>query len=62
MPHREYRRLEKQCHNQAVLTAHERTRQELQKMELEYKAVADWLEQQANPRPHAADEAIPPSS
>ena len=50
--HRKYRRLEQECHNQAALTGHDQTRQELQKMELEYKVLADWLErQQANAQP-----------
>jgi hypothetical protein len=47
--HRSYRSLERECHTQAALTGHEKTRQELRKMELEYKAIADWLERlQAN--------------
>ena len=50
--HRKYRQLEQECHNQAALTGRDQTRQELQKMELEYKVLADWLErQQANAQP-----------
>ena len=44
MPHREYRSLERQCRAQAALTAHEKARRELEKMELEYRTIADWLE------------------
>ena len=44
MPHRKYRALERECHRQARLTGHEQAKQELEKMEREYKAIADWLE------------------
>jgi len=47
--------VEQECHNQAALTGHDQTRQELQKMELECKAMADWLErQQASAEPLSA--------
>jgi hypothetical protein len=46
MLHRNYRSLQRECHIQAALTGHEKARQELEKMELEYKAIADWLERQ----------------
>jgi hypothetical protein len=44
MPHRKYRALQQECHVQAVLTGHKEIREELAKMEREYKAIADWLE------------------
>jgi hypothetical protein len=44
MPHRKYRSLERECHIQAAITGHKETRAELEKMEREYKAIADWLE------------------
>ncbi len=44
MPHRKYRALERECHLQAAITGHKETRDELQKMEREYKVLADWLE------------------
>jgi hypothetical protein len=44
MPHRKYRSLERECHIQAAITGHKKTRAELEKMEHEYKAIADWLE------------------
>jgi hypothetical protein len=44
MPHRKYRALERECRRQAHLTVHERTKEELEKMAREYKAIADWLE------------------
>jgi hypothetical protein len=44
MPHRKYRALQRVCHVQATLTGHKETKQELEKMEREYKARADWLE------------------
>lgn len=44
MPHRKYRALERDCHIQAAMTGHKQTREELEKMEREYKAIADWLE------------------
>jgi hypothetical protein len=44
MPHRKYRSLEQECHLQAALTTHEKAREELEKMEREYKVIADWLE------------------
>jgi len=44
MPHRKYRALERECHLQAAITGHKETREELEKMEREYKALADWLE------------------
>ena len=51
MSHRNYRALERECHIQATITGHEETKAELEKMEREYKAIADWLES----RPHAAE-------
>lgn len=44
--HREYWSLERQCRAQAALTGYEKARQELEKMEVEYKAIADSLERQ----------------
>jgi hypothetical protein len=44
MPHRKYRSLERQCRIQAAITGHKETKQELEKMEREYKVIADWLE------------------
>jgi hypothetical protein len=44
MPHREYRSLERACQTQAGLTWDKATKEELEKMEREYKAIADWLE------------------
>lgn len=53
MPHRKYRALERDCRLQAAITGHRETRDELEKMEREYKALADWLEarQQADQQP-----------
>jgi hypothetical protein len=44
MPHRKYRSLQRECHIQAALTGHKETKEELAKMEREYKVIADWLE------------------
>ena len=44
MPHRKYRALERESHRQAAITGHKEAREELKKMEREYKAIADWLE------------------
>ena len=44
MPHQKYRALERECHVQAALTADKKTKEELEKMEREYKVIADWLE------------------
>ena len=44
MPHHKYRLLERQCHIQAAITGHKETKQELEKMEREYRTIADWLE------------------
>jgi hypothetical protein len=44
MPHRQYRSLERACHHQAAITGDKKTKAELQKMEREYKVIADWLE------------------
>ena len=46
MPHRMYRALERDCQLQAALTQHKETREELKKMQREYKVIADWLERQ----------------
>ena len=46
MPHRVYRALERNCQVQAALTQHKQTREELEKMQREYKVIADWLERQ----------------
>ncbi|MGY3342875.1 DNA-binding transcriptional regulator GbsR (MarR family) [Bradyrhizobium sp. USDA 4470] len=46
MPHRMYRALERDCQLQAALTEHKETREELKKMQREYKVIADWLERQ----------------
>lgn len=56
MPHRSYRTLARECRIQAAITSDEKTREELVKMEREYRIVADWLElrqqtdQQAPPK------------
>jgi hypothetical protein len=57
MPHRKYRELERECHLQAAITGHKEAREELQKMEREYKALADWLEarQRAHQQPPSGD-------
>ena len=44
MPHRKYRALERECHLQAALTGTKEAKRELEKMEREYKILADWLE------------------
>jgi hypothetical protein len=44
--HRKYRSLERQCHIQLALTGHKEARQELEKMEREYRLLAEWLERQ----------------
>jgi hypothetical protein len=46
MPHRNYRSLQRECHIQAALTNNEKTRHELEKMEREYRALADCQERQ----------------
>ena len=46
MPHRKYRALARECHLQATITGHKEAREELEKMEREYGALADWLERQ----------------
>jgi hypothetical protein len=46
MPHRKYRALERECHIQAALTGTKEAKEELEKMEREYKLLADWLERQ----------------
>jgi hypothetical protein len=53
MPHRKYRSLEQECHLQAALTTHEKAREELEKMEREYKVIADWLEARQPTGQHA---------
>jgi hypothetical protein len=45
--HRKYRSLEQECRIQAALTGHPEARRELEKMEREYKLLADWLERQS---------------
>ena len=54
MPLRLYRALERNCQVQAALTQHKETREELEKMQREYKVIADWLERQLPEvdRPH----------
>ena len=54
MPHRVYCALERDCQVQAAFTGHKETREELQKMQREYKVIADWLERQLleADRPH----------
>jgi len=54
MPHRKYRVLERQCHLQAAITGHKGAKEELEKMEREYKAIADWLESR-----QSADQPLP---
>ncbi|MCP3395349.1 hypothetical protein NLM27_42205 [Bradyrhizobium sp. CCGB12] len=49
MPHRKYRELEHQCRVQAAITGHKETKQELEKLEHEYKVIADWLEARQQP-------------
>jgi len=44
MSYRKYRALERQCRTQAAITDHKTTKEELEKMEREYKVIADWLE------------------
>jgi len=44
MPHRIYRSLQRECHIQAALTEDKATKEELEKMEREYKSIADRLE------------------
>lgn len=46
MPHRMYRALERECQVQAAFTLHKETREALEKMQREYKVIADWLERQ----------------
>ena len=56
--HRTYRDLERACLVQAALTAHEQTRQELNKMAQEYGGLADWLERRLHlPADETADAA-----
>jgi len=57
MPHRKYRALERECHLQAAITGHKQAREELEKMEREYKVLADWLEarQRADQRQPSED-------
>lgn len=50
MPHRKYRNLERECRAQAALTGHKAAREELEKMEREYKALADWIEAEQRKR------------
>jgi hypothetical protein len=57
MPHRNYRALERECRVQAAITGHKKTKEELEKMEREYKVIADWLEQHQQ-----ADQQVAPSS
>jgi len=52
--HRKYRSLERECRVQSALTGDPRTRSELQKMEREYKSLADWLEKRALREQHPA--------
>lgn len=47
MPHRKNRALEQECHRQAAITGHKEARKELEKMEREYRAIADWLESES---------------
>ncbi|MCC8979234.1 hypothetical protein [Bradyrhizobium acaciae] len=56
MPHRMYRALERECHLQAAITGHQEAKEELEKMEREYKVLADWLEagQRADQQPPSA--------
>jgi hypothetical protein len=44
--HRKHRSIERQCRYQLALTGQKETRQELEKMEREYRALAEWLERQ----------------
>jgi hypothetical protein len=44
--HRKYRSLERECQIQLVLTDHKETREVLEKMRREYRALAEWLERQ----------------
>lgn len=57
MPHRIHRSLQRECHIQAALTGDKATKEELEKMEREYKAIADWLEaRQRADQPRASRE------
>jgi hypothetical protein len=60
MPHRKYRALERECHFQAAITDHKATREELEKMEREYKAIADWLEARQASEPATAFQRVRP--
>ena len=57
--HRKYRLLERQCQIQLAITGHEETHQELEKLDREYRFLAEWLEAQLpagqKPCPLAAD-------
>jgi hypothetical protein len=44
MSHRQYRSLEQECRIQAAITTDQKTREELAKMEREYRVIAQWLE------------------
>jgi hypothetical protein len=44
MSHHKYRALQRECHIQAAITADGKTKEELEKMEREYKIIADRLE------------------
>jgi hypothetical protein len=55
MPHRVYRALERDCQVQAAFTQHKETREELKKMQREYKVIADWLERQLSEADRPSD-------
>jgi len=56
MPHRIYRSLQRECHIQAALTGDKATKEELEKMEREYKSIADRLEsRQQTSQPTASE-------
>ena len=42
----EYRQLEIACRQQAALTSHKETRAELERMAVDYRRRAEWLESQ----------------
>jgi hypothetical protein len=46
LPNESYRSLELLCRHQAKLSSSPEARKELERMALEYKRLADWLERQ----------------
>jgi hypothetical protein len=56
MTYRKYRSLEQECRVQALITTHPKTKEELKKMEREYKVIADLLESRQQTPQQAASE------